>query len=646
MDDSKDHLLQISDLHKKSVIELLLAVQEENEQRAEILPKFLDKLECFSIDVGETDNIELKRRWINVSSEKNYIALSYTWSPSKWEEQDTKGRYWVETRSRAQFFLSPVRSCILNRITRYMRHTGVELLWIDRHSIPQRTCKDHACEHSRCEKKAAALRSMDWVYKESRHPVALLGRPIDTKPELELLRQILITTDYTIGVSWEWMNSALELLHKITSDLWWQRAWTFQENYKGGKKMNLLIPHPPSLEVRKRNCGIFGDVPGEICVQSIELFEKATHLCLAYKDRKDITSRAEEMIEQVLAKAGRYKELLDKSRPMDPAIISDTEKRDVKEPWDRLSIVANCCDYPVRLNEKCLKYKGCSLSLSMLAMCLLNGLILHNGVSHNTLASKMCVSEFLEAQCFGSFDSPPGALSLTFNKGCRFINVELTEVGVGTEGHLWELGPIIDTSKFGKPPPLPKSSTGNLDLELQWYLDALCHVWELRESYLANLIQAYLSEGGVGNGPYRFGEDYMFTMTVTVASAIKQKKKVRLGRYWDPKGKELFPYTAVFVWPEANTKRLTHEPRFVFTSSRPKEMGTGGYCINDTDRHVSLEVRLEENQANGGVPYLYTERSLLGMCFFRGYPRNRVVFPWPQALKDIKPKCKDTEQSR
>ncbi|KAI1086057.1 hypothetical protein F5B19DRAFT_487767 [Rostrohypoxylon terebratum] len=543
-DDSRDHLLRISVRHQQPIINLLLDIQQKKEQRTEASSKFLDELECFYIGIGKSGKTKLFREWIRVSREPNYLALSYTWSPSK-DEESTKGGYLVQNRNRSRFYSSGVRDCVLGRITKYMKHKDVQLLWVNRHNIPQQNCKDPQCECGPCKKKAAALRSMDWVYKKSNHPVALLGRPITTK--------------------------------KFASDP--QSMW-----FTGWKKMILLIPHPQPLEDHKLRCKLFGDVPGELCIQSIW--------------------------------AGRYKELLDKSEPMDPAIIADTERRGVKEPWDRLSIVANCCDYPVRLAEQQLRHNGCSLSLSMLAMCLLNGLILHNGASSDKAAFEMTIPKFLEARCFNKFLSPPGQPSLTFNKGCRFINVELSKAGIGTQGHLWSLGPVIDTGTIDNEPPWVENPRDDLTLLAQQRLTQLsCRLRSLSHKRLAEWIEAYLRRDTVGDDPYQFVGDYMLMMADTVASAIKEKKPLRLGRLRDAKGArgENVPYTAIF------------------------ETGTDGYYINDTDRYVSLHVRSDEDQANGSVTYLYTKRWLPGLCFFKGYPRKEVIFPWPQALMDIKP---------
>ncbi|KAI6080514.1 hypothetical protein F4821DRAFT_251367 [Hypoxylon rubiginosum] len=641
-DDSRDHLLGISVRHQQPIINLLLDIQQEKEQRTEVSSKFLDELECFYVGIGKSGKIKLFREWIRVSREPNYVALSYTWSPSK-DEESTKGGYLVQNRNQSRSYPSGVRDCVLDRITKYMKHKDVQLLWIDRHSIPQQNCKDPQCECGLCKKKAAALRSMDWVYKKSNHPVALLGRPINAKRDLDLLYQIL-TREFAsdpqpMGFTGcrEWERNALKLLYKITSDLWWQRAWTYQENYKGGKKMILLIPHPQLLEEHKLKCEFFGDVPGELCIKSICFFEKATSLCQIFKDRKDMTPVAEEMIDWILSRAGRYKELLDKSEPMDPAIIADTERRGVKEPWDRLSIVANCCDYPVRLAEQQLRHNGCSLSLSMLGMCLLNGLILYNGISTSKSISKMSVSEFLEAQSFHKFQSPLGQPNLTFNKGCRFIDVELGEVGVGTKGHIWVLDQIIDTATFKGQLPWVDNPRDDLDLWTQKRLTQLSR--KLGSPFpegLANDIEAFLRGEAVGNNSNQFVGDYMLTMAETVADAIQEKKALRLGRLWDPEG-EVKPYRAIFVWQDAYRKNSNEKPAFAFTSSQPKEFGTDGCYVNDTNRHVSLEVQLAKNLANDRIPYLHTKRWLLGLCFFKGDSREEVIFPWPQALMDIKP---------
>jgi hypothetical protein len=67
----------------------------------------------------------------------------------------------------------------------------------------------------------------------------------------------------------------------------------------------------------------------------------------------------------------------------------------MSEYWDIPAIAANCCGYVIRLNTKRLEQNGASLSLSILAQCLLNGEVLDNGRSTNPGASKLTVWRYL-----------------------------------------------------------------------------------------------------------------------------------------------------------------------------------------------------------------------------------------------------------
>src|SRR3569833_1436040 len=140
-----------------------------------------------------------------------------------------------------------------------MRKTQLDLQWIDRHCIEQRPTCQIPCSHLHCRKKEICLNTMDLVYRLIRQPVALLGRPIESRYELGLLAKILRGKFISrngqppgFRLSEETPHSevkeALALLSRITSDSWWKRAWIFQESYRAVNMMRLLIPHPTSLE--------------------------------------------------------------------------------------------------------------------------------------------------------------------------------------------------------------------------------------------------------------------------------------------------------------------------------------------------------------------------------------------------------------
>lgn len=645
VDDSKVSLLEITKDHAQPIAALLFDIQQHRVSQEYFLRCFLRNLECFFIDAYNTQRTTLLRAWINAFKDRNFIALSYTWHPS-YHENTKAGRYLIQKRSRDGFLRSPVRDCVLSRVTKYMEYKEVRLLWIDRLSIPQRECEQFNCKHSGCKRKRASLQSMDWVYKRSNHPVALLGRPMMSRRELKLLYEILIgklidgnskTGPFRLLKRAGYKRrarDALKVLREIISDDWWQRAWPFQENYKGGERMTLLISHPRPWESQKRSYGVFGAIPGELSISSVRFSSQATIFCLAFRGTVHQSQEDKEAIECILRTAGRYKVLLDDSKPMFPTVIASIEEKAISNPWDRLAIVANCCGYPARLDVPNLRQQSYSLSLSLLAMCLLNGQILYNGLTSRS-PGFMTVSNFLKTYCFDEFRPPRKRYSLTFNKGCRFTDAEITETGIRTKGHIWKLGQIIDSTCLNYRFPFIKDRNRKLSLREQQRLVQLSR--ELRsisQTSLANQLESYLMEDVASSRSFSFEEDYRLAMVKEITHAIMQGQRLRLGSSWDPNGGSS-QCTAIFLW--GNDRAIgSDKARFAFTSLKPKKAGFAGHDAVDVDRHVSLEVemRAATGQNEGRIPHLYVQSWLPGL-YFTGHPEEEVVFPWPSGLRDM-----------
>ncbi|KAM5356989.1 hypothetical protein ACJZ2D_016728 [Fusarium nematophilum] len=683
VDDTKTPLSNIAQCHGKPIVSLLLDIQKNQQPQTKYL-RFIRHLECLSVDESSREELVqpigslVPRRWgqrttlirreIDAFKERDYVALSYTWERSHHENQSS-GKYEVQTRDKHQFFSSPVRDCVFDRVLSYMWANDLGLLWIDRHCVKQKTCgKKGVCYHARCNQKQDAIQTMDLVYKLSKHPVALLGKPIEWQDELDLLVKILTgqlvykpqgTTKFQLSqtTSHDEASRALGLLSRITKDRWWTRAWTFQENYRAGANMTLLIRHPPFLEVQKRSYGLFPDVSCEICIKSVDFCKASTELCLAVHAQTPLQADASYHADQVLAVIGKYTVFLDRSKSMTPYVITDIQTRGLSDAWDKLAIIANCCQYAIRMDNRELKIISQSLSLSILAMCLLNGEILHNGVEEDpTSMSDMTVSQYLKAQAFKEFYAPRSERDLTFNKGCRFVEVQLKQSGIKTRGHLWKLGSIIHTARFRLPLSGAEKPSCSLTPGKQGRLTQL--VAELRlfgEASLASQIERYLNHDSTRSGETfkneAFPKRYTYLMAEELAAAIENGKSLRLGRIWDALEPEV-PCSAIFVWDSSRTEEsnIGEKPReantrskgdrgsqeaFVFTAMSPMTRGSQQHGTNDLDHHVSLEVSwpLSGRQAPNRLPRLYIKRWLLGLCFFYGYTRTDVIFPWPSALQ-------------
>ncbi|KAI6080881.1 heterokaryon incompatibility protein-domain-containing protein [Hypoxylon rubiginosum] len=599
--------------------------------------EFIERLECLKFQ--DSDVTVLDRHEINAYQQPRYVALSYTWERSRFETNVREGGYSVAQKvGSGSAKPSPVRDTVFSRIYKYMQYHGVEYLWIDQHCIVQEG-----------EEKEIGMNAMDRVYSRSSHPVALLTRPINSSVELRRLIRILdgqLVWDDGNGFSLSRETTrkealdALILLKKITSDMWFERGWTFQENYKGGVDMKLLIPTPHHSIMRRSKSMYMYSIDGDLCVDSVKLHEEATKLCLAYPE---LSTKLYDLYDHIISRVGKYTILLqyedakgDNVTPqsMSPTIIKDLTTRKLHNVWDRLPIVANCCQYSVRLNSSQLQAKGYSLSLSMLALCLLNGEILSNHPRNNihiSRARKLPVIKFLKKLLFNRIQSPYLDKGLTYNKGCRLVGVKLAQDGIHTKGHLWRCNRLIPTRGFwGRSYDRDSRSPGDrLERWAAWRLRQLAKkLYFCGEKRLSRRIGRFVSRNR-SSSPQTFSQKWMVEMATLLAHAIDRGVTLCTaylfggGGYGD----------AIFIVEEAVKDR-----NYVFTSVRPKRENSEISDFDDIDKHVSLEVDLdnpEERQEDDWLPRLFTKRWIVGLCLFSRCPLQDVVFPWPRTLQGL-----------
>ncbi|KAI0187263.1 heterokaryon incompatibility protein-domain-containing protein [Astrocystis sublimbata] len=631
----------------------------------------------------------LRRTYLDPVSDpergREYVAVSYTWDLSEDESSQQScqsfGGYYVESRRTGEPAQpSNVRDVVLERAFHYAKHVKCETIWIDRECV----------NHHDAKEKETAIQNMHLVYTLSRRPIALLTHTIQTAEQLDLIVGLLVG-----DLREEEGSAALELLDEITSDLWWQRAWTFQEDYRASTRMTLLIPHASSLEHRKQNAPrdmlsrpLLGTLPGEISIKSVDFRRRATEFCLQYKQSQP---EAEAICDRILSTAGKYNVLLQDdepsgsptsvSRSMTPTILADIGRRGILTESDRLAIAANVCGYTIRLDTIALNKCGSSLSLSLLALYLLNGEIMENcpRSQHGTLRDS--VFTYLTKQSLRSF-RPPIDEGLTFIKSCRFVDPVLTSSGTQTWGHLWRLGKIIRPCPLKRNKYRTLSPLETLATDLQYkkygkaYTELAAGLLAWVQECAANARLAKQQRYGGRNPlvhPRQWG--WRSWMADEVEAALLEGKALRLASVVDPGNREAFaPYSAIFVgdhaddWKDEEKKNDVDggsgyaSYNYVFTSIRPpKENARYG----ETPKHVSLEVELVSSEAqqsqpqaqqapgvhekgehktpsnntraehsiNGPVmPKLYIKRWLNGLCFPGGFAWQPVMFPWPADL--------------
>ncbi|KAI1202204.1 heterokaryon incompatibility protein-domain-containing protein [Nemania serpens] len=601
---------------------------------------------------------------------REYVAVSYTWEFSEEEEQQEScrsfGGYFIESRKTGEPAQpSNIRDVVWERVLCYAEHVKCDTIWIDRECVDQDNAKE----------KETAIQNMHLVYSLSRQPVALLTHIIQAAEELDIIVSLL-SGDLKEGKE----SAALDLLDEITSDLWWQRAWTFQEDYRASTRMTLLIPHTANLEHHKQvardrfNRPLLGTLAGEICIKSTDFRRCATEFCLRHKEKRPETAA---ICNRIIATAGKYNVLLRDSHPsgaytsvsrsMTPTVLADIGRRGILAESDRLAIAANCCGYSVRLDTTALNKYGSSLSLSMLALCLLNGEIIENHPRPRRGTLKDSIFTYLTKQFLRSF-RPPIDEGLTFIKSCRFVDPVLTPSGTRTHGHLWRLGKVIRPRPLKRKKYSTLSPLETLATDLQYkkygesYTELATRILEwVQESFATSRVGRHHRHNNrslLGH-PRPWG--WQTWMTHEVEAALLEGKPLRLASMVNPEnGREYEPCSAIFVGEDADDWGDENEddddvdvpPTYVFQSIRlAKEQSPR---FSELTRHVSLEVEVEwpkrdyksegdknvPSQAGGGeadgpelgLPKLYIKRWLGGLCFRGSHTQQPVLFPWPAEL--------------
>ncbi|KNG83164.1 hypothetical protein ANOM_007933 [Aspergillus nomiae NRRL 13137] len=535
----------------------------------------------------------LRRAHVNAHDQRNYVAVSYTWKPLS-SQLSSRGSYLVESLDTRYPRASQVRDQVFDRVIAYVNYlkdteTCVWGFWIDQECIDQ---KNEA-------KKQRAIQSMEHVYAKSAFPVALLSVRIQSEDHLEDLVYLLKRESPPRKREKGRVTRILNLLDYITSDPWWERAWTFQEDY----------------------CSDFRS--------------QATEFCMDYGQDRRYKTRCE----GILDRAAKYNvQLLERGndgqptvrRSMSPLIFSNVGKRMITCESDRLAVIANCLGYSVRLNTKRMDQENCSLSIAMLALFILNGEILMNGPDNPRDAVRSTIFEYLTDRSLHNFQIPDVNQKLTFIKNCRFPEVYLSEEGILTSGHLWRLGKIVSGPRTTGEPR--RGQGYGLNSYRRMRLRQLARHLESgacgrRYECIASAIDEYLEKDKKCGKGIAFSKDYKYLMAEEIVKAMddRHSDRLRLGSLISQDGGfGNNPYRGVFAreaghqWAEGQA--------YIFTAVRSAEMSP-----DDIEKHVSLEVELLSSPRNG-PRRLIIKRWINGLFFFDGSPVTDVVFPWPKSL--------------
>lgn len=575
-----------------------------------------ENLTSLWINPRSSESLQIRRGTPRDDDDERYIAVSYSWVITPGLESDRCGKYSVTKARGAYLRQTKVRDEVLARVLHYANYCNVRRIWIDKECSPQRES----------EGQQIAMDSMDLVYRRSRYPIGLLAVFLETQSEINYL-QMLMNGDAVIQYSENEYprltcsarsSTSLGVFNVLThlySDRWWTRAWIYQEEYLSSTAMQILIRRKQGL-VAERN---FGFLHGEICLNAVQFRKQATLFLLAFK--REAHHRLSKKCTTMLKRFGRYEiqyrfQHDAKRKAMSPRIFADIQRRGLEKPFDRLPIVANSCDYAIRLVSRDMLNRGHSLGLCLLTMYLLNGEIIRNSRDIKKLPTEMDISNYMQYISFNKFDPPVKEKHLSYLKACRLHRVSLHHEGILTTGHLWEVTGTILPYAWPRPPQ--KSRKRHRFGLNNYQRDCLFQLADFLLSsgceILAAEIQNYLEldTNPVEPSP---AKRHMDIMAETVVEAIRTGTALR-----------------------AVGSRSSSKACGVFVGIQDPSMGIftswhAGIGVDNRQResHVSLGVEVQDSM---GTPMLDTIKWVNGLVFFKQCERISVIFRWPHVWAD------------
>ncbi|KAH8661613.1 heterokaryon incompatibility protein-domain-containing protein [Tricladium varicosporioides] len=303
----------------------------------------------------------------------HYLAVSYCW-----KQQPVSDRsYLVKTGDVTRDNRAPKE--VLDRAISYAAYNGLRLIWIDQECI----------EQSDREDQEFGIQSMDLVYERAADSVALFNVCIQKQDHLDVFFKVIQNEEFSQPD--DFIN-AIEVLELILEDRWTSRAWCFQEAASAGDSMTLLIQCDPELVAKDEWArDIWMAVPGEIQISIAELHGAASHISTwlpgvfpeyqAIIQNLNLEERIEAISEKILKIGGmafpstssvRY--ACNAAQALD---LMATRKN--SRLLDRLAILANLCNYPLRLNTKTIEdmekstRENFSFSICVYTLAIANG---------------------------------------------------------------------------------------------------------------------------------------------------------------------------------------------------------------------------------------------------------------------------------
>ena len=323
----------------------------------------------------------------------HYVAVSWCWK--------TTGSAFEHHMVGEVNRQSKTPAVVMSRAIKFAANKSQRFIWIDKECIDQEDRND----------KEAGIQSMDLVYQRSAWPVGLLNSEFNEQSHLDIWDCLIQRQD----IASERVRDLLEVLKILGEDKWFSRAWILQESVSGTVKMTLLAQHKRGLTKSEYLGTIDGEI--EFTIEQLQHSLAWAEQCVDDAE-SDIAEELADEIKQLSSKIWDFNPLhVPDTGPVETAseideVYNDPDYRQTcnaaqaltylrlrqnsRKP-DRIAILANLCNYSVRLDtNKIVELNrnglGCGFSICAFALALFNGdlsLTITKGPEHNVVSEHM-----------------------------------------------------------------------------------------------------------------------------------------------------------------------------------------------------------------------------------------------------------------
>ncbi|RDW83486.1 hypothetical protein BP5796_04977 [Coleophoma crateriformis] len=314
----------------------------------------------------------------------HFLAVSYCWQDSKRTTDPSVEPYDViEEDGSTRKVRAP--KDVIDRAVDFAAQNGYRMIWIDQECIDQ----DDGPE------KELGIQSMDIVYQRAHMSIGLFRTTFVEQRHLDAL---LLFFEMLVGTSFQKrgphplracrslrLEVLAEALKMILEDRWNTRGWILQEAFSASGRMTILFPASKGTNVKGWSL-----VCHDLSLTELAIQLDVLRSCLA-KSREMILARDFKLNvpdwDKTMESLRWFHPVEQPSHSFDFWINGDKTKRSCNAAValsflrtryndriaDRVAIVANLCDYSLRLNTVKLHETEHSLSLCIYVLALLNG---------------------------------------------------------------------------------------------------------------------------------------------------------------------------------------------------------------------------------------------------------------------------------